>query len=242
MDLPKINLHIHTIYSDGKECINNIVCRAVELDLDVIAFTDHLSNSWKSNIISTLSTPEIIENYIEEIKDSQKIVREKGETIKILKGVEIDLGSSEKFIKKLIRYEIFDLILWEYLETPESIAFVKSIINDWRRTVNKEKNWPLMGLAHFDPSHFLYQGLDNLIRFLNEYGFYFEFNSSYSEFYSRQNMVFFEALKNSNIPVGIGCDSHDLSNLLEIEEPLEMIRYYGLEKNFEKFLEMVKKK
>ncbi len=242
MILTKINLHIHTIYSDGKESINNIVSKAIELDLNVIAFTDHLSNSWKSNAMSTLSTPEIIENYIEEIKDSQKIAKEKGETIKILKGVEIDLGSSEQFIKKLIQCEKFDLILWEYLETPESIAFVKNIINDWRRRVNKDMKWPLMGLAHFDPSHFFYKGLDNLIRFLIEYGFYFEFNSSYSEFYSRQNIVFFEALKESNVPVGIGCDSHDLSNLLDIEEPLEMIQYYGLEKNFEKFLEIVKKK
>ena len=55
MSLPKLNLHIHTTYSDGKNSINQIVKTAIKLGLDYICITDHFSNSWKSKIIHTLN-------------------------------------------------------------------------------------------------------------------------------------------------------------------------------------------
>ncbi len=53
MSLPKLNLHIHTTYSDGKNTINQIVKTAIKLGLDYICITDHFSNSWKSKRSST---------------------------------------------------------------------------------------------------------------------------------------------------------------------------------------------
>jgi len=50
MSLPKLNLHIHTTYSDGKNTINQIVKTAIKLGLDYICITDHFSNSWKSKL------------------------------------------------------------------------------------------------------------------------------------------------------------------------------------------------
>jgi hypothetical protein len=39
----------------------------------------------------------------------------------------------------------------------------------------------------------------------------------------------------------MGSDSHDLTRLNDIEEPLEMIQYYELKSNLNLFLEMLKK-
>jgi len=235
----KINLHIHSKYSDGKQTINQIVERALKLDLDYIAITDHFTNSWKA-WVSTLNNYETISNYLEEISNLQRYLMNSNKRLKLLKGIEVDLASSEQFIKDYIQPNKFDLVLFEYLQSYEAVAFLKNIINFWKNSLTNLRNFPILGLAHFDPSYFLHGNLDHLMNFLKEFEIYFEFNSSYPLFYSRKNELFFEKLMQYQIPVAIGCDSHSLSNLNDIEEPFEMIKYYNLEKNLEILLKTLK--
>ena len=61
MTFPKINLHIHSIYSDGNNSIREIVDKAIKLGLDYICITDHFTNSWKANVIPNLDTKDKIE-------------------------------------------------------------------------------------------------------------------------------------------------------------------------------------
>lgn len=58
-----------------------------------------------------------------------------------------------------------------------------------------------------------------------------ELNSSYPQFYAPKYDIFFNRLRDSGIKVSIGCDSHHLSTLKDIEGPYEMIEYYNLEEN-----------
>ncbi len=229
MNFPRINLHIHSNFSDGKNNIKQIVERALLTNLDFIAITDHFTDSWKE-WVSKLKDWDKINEYLTEISICQNYVRDKKKKLAILKGIEIDLSSSEKFIK-LIKPDKFDLILFEYLQNIEGIAFVKNIINFWRGTSKNIGNFPILGLAHFDPSYFIYENLDILMSFLKEFNIYFEFNPSYPNFYARKNQIFFDRLKETNIPVAIGCDSHSIKSLNNIEEPLEIICDYNLEDN-----------
>ncbi|MFX0036890.1 MAG: PHP domain-containing protein [Candidatus Hermodarchaeota archaeon] len=235
MLFPKMNLHIHSNYSDGKNTIQQIVKKAIKLELDYIAITDHFTDSWKS-WVSTLNNYETITSYLEEISICQKYLSTYNKNLKLLKGIEIDLSSSEQFISKYIQIDEFNLILFEYLQSYETIAFVKNIINHWKNTKINFTNLPILGLAHFDPSHFILENLDPLMKFLKEYNIYFEFNPSYATFYSPKYERFFKMLKEYEIPVGIGCDSHNLKNLNNVEEPLDMIKYYNLERNFENLI------
>ncbi|MFX0137678.1 MAG: PHP domain-containing protein [Candidatus Hodarchaeota archaeon] len=241
MMFPKMNLHIHSNYSDGRQTIKQIVERSIKLELDYIAITDHFTNSWKA-WVSTLNNYEAISAYIEEISNCQKFLTKYNKHLILLKGIEVDLTSSEQFIRKYIQIDKFDLILFEYLQSHESIAFIKNIIYYWKSKLTELDMFPVLGLAHFDPSYFLTGNLDILMNFLKNNNIYFEFNSSYPLFYSRKNEFFFEKLKEYQIPVGIGCDSHILSNLNDIEEPMEMIKYYNLEKNFEILLKTLNSK
>ena len=75
MAFPKINLHIHSNFSDGNNSIKKIVVKSIKLGLDYIAITDHFSNSWKAGIISTLSSNEKISRYLEEIRDCQEFLK-----------------------------------------------------------------------------------------------------------------------------------------------------------------------
>ncbi|MEE9377271.1 MAG: PHP domain-containing protein [Candidatus Lokiarchaeia archaeon] len=241
MPFLKINLHIHSVYSDGKQTISQIVDKAIKLELDYIAITDHFTNSWKA-LFSTLNNYETISKYLEEISSYQRNLINNNKNLTLLKGIEVDLASSEQFIKEFLQVEKFDLVLFEYLQSYEAVAFLKNIINYWKKSITNLSDFPILGLAHFDPFYFVHGNLDTLMNFLKKFEIYFEFNSSYPSFYSRKNELFFKKLMQYKIPVAIGCDSHRLSNLNDIEEPIEMIKYYNLEKNLEILLKTLKSK
>ena len=73
MQIPKLNLHIHSNYSDGKQTITQIVEKSIKLKLDYIAITDHLTNSWKK-WVSKLNNDLTITAYLEEIKNCQAYI------------------------------------------------------------------------------------------------------------------------------------------------------------------------
>jgi DNA polymerase (family 10) len=237
---PHINLHIHSNFSDGKNSIKEIVKKAVESNLEFIAITDHFTDSWKE-WVSKLKNEDVISEYLTEIIHWQNHLKEINEKLILLKGLEIDLLSSEQFIKKIKPAE-FDLIIFEYLENIDNLAFLKNIISYWKRELRNLNDFPILGLAHFDPSYFIYDNLDVLISFLRDNQIYFEFNSSYPQYYARKYQIFYEELRKAGIFVAVGCDSHNISNLNTIEEPLEMISYYDLNQNFQKLVSKLNKK
>ena len=240
MDVPRMNLHCHTNYSDGKHTIRQMVMKAIKLDLDFFAITDHFTDSWKSGVIPTLNSSEKIERYLKEIEDCQKFLKITKKNLRLYKGIEIDLGSSEHYIKNIVEPFEFDIILFEYLETLEGLAFIKNLIDNWKRK-QPSRDLPLIGLAHLDPSYFIFNGLDRLIQLLKQNNIYFEFNTRYSQFYSRQNEIFFVKLKDNKIPVAIGSDAHYSRYLDLIDDPLDAIRDYNLQNNLNNLIEWLKR-
>ena len=105
----KIDLHIHTTYSDGAFSPEQIVDTAVECGLDVIALTDH------DNILSC----EIARSY----------AKETGKTLEIIQGVEINT------IYK--GYEIHILGYFMDIESPDFKNLLKNQQNA-RITQTKE--------------------------------------------------------------------------------------------------------
>jgi DNA polymerase (family 10) len=228
---PQINLHIHSNFSDGKNSIKEIVERALKSELNYIAITDHFTDSWKE-WVTKLKNEAIISDYLAEIIEIQNFLKDNNEKLIVLKGIEVDLSSSENFLR-MIKPAEFDIIIFEYLENYETLAFLKNLISFWKSLLKDINYFPILGLAHFDPSYFLHKNLEILISFLKDNRIYFEFNSSYPQYYARKNQLFFEALRKANVPVAIGCDSHHINNIDKIEEPEEMIFYYDLTHNFQ---------
>ena len=231
MKIPRINLHVHSNYSDGKNSIEDIIKKAISEGLEYIAITDHFTNSWKADIIPTLDTISKIDKYRIEISGCQAYLKNKNLKLQVFVGVEIDLGSSKEYILEHIKPEDYDIILFEYLESIESIAFIKSLIHAWKKEKLLNNPFPLFGLAHFDPSYFLCQGFQVLINFLFENEIFIEFNSNYSQYYSRKYSLFYEKLKEVGILISIGCDSHDTKRLIDITGPWEAVMDYSLQSN-----------
>ena len=100
MSFPRINLHIHSNFSDGKNSIPQIIQKSIELNLDYIAITDHYTNSWKEGF-SKLKSYENLSEYLEEITRCQNFLKENQKKLILLKGLEIDLDSTEQFINQV---------------------------------------------------------------------------------------------------------------------------------------------
>mgnify|MGYP006277378283 CR=1 FL=1 len=234
---PKINLHIHSRFSDGANSVDMIVERALKLQFDCIALTDHFSNSWKAGVIKTLDTYKKIDIYLKTLEEQNIRLRNLNANLTVLKGIEIDLGSKFDYITKLITPSRFDLILLEYLNSPETLEFARKVLETWKEKSNKlGRGFPILGLAHFDPSYFIYNDLDLLFDFLKEYSIYYEFNSAYSKYYAAKYREVFEKIKEYGIPVGVGADAHQMDGLNYIADPLEKIEYYGLTENFQSLI------
>ncbi len=242
MEFPRINLHTHTIFSDGKDSIKDIVNKALELGINYLAITDHFTNSWKSGIMTNLDSRDKIEDYLNEISEYQEFLIDNNKNLRLFKGIEVDLESSANYIKRLIKPTKFEIIIFEYLETPEGIAFVRNLIDQWKKSVSLSDDFPFIGLAHFDPSYFIYDSLNVLIQFLKDYNIFFEFNSRYPQYYSWRNETFFKKLKEHQILVSIGSDAHSSKDLNNIMEAFEMIKAYNLESNLERFISDLKKR
>jgi len=242
MELPKINLHIHSKYSDGRNSISQIVSTALDKGLDYICITDHFTNSWKADVIPNLNSLDKITMYLDEIDQFQKYLLKEERQMALFKGIEIDLSSTEKFIINNISPTRFDILLFEYLENIEGIFFIKKIIDYWKRKTKNSKDFPLIGLAHFDPSFFAITGMNILIDFLTQSRIFFEFNTSYPQFYSQKYRSFFKQLKERNILVSIGSDSHHISTLKDIEEAYDRVKLYELEDNLLNLVQKLDKK
>ena len=234
IEFPKLNLHIHSTYSDGRNSIEQIVKSGMKTELDYICITDHFTNYWKADHIPNLNNLDKIKRYLEELDQFKMFLVNENKNLTLFRGIEIDLGSSEKFIISNIVPHMYDLIFFEYLESFEGIAFVKKILDHWKKNCT---DFPLIGLAHFDPSFFITRGLDVLLEFLKEYDVIIEFNSSYPQFYSPKYEIFYNKLKERGIKVSIGCDSHHISSLNDIESPYKMIDFYNLEENLKTLIE-----
>jgi DNA polymerase (family 10) len=242
MELPKLNLHIHSKYSDGRNTIPQIVSTALDKGLDYICITDHFTNSWKADVIPNLNSIAKIEMYLDEIDQFQKYLHDEERQMALFKGIEIDLSSTEKFIVNNILPTRFDILLFEYLESIEGIFFIKKIINYWKGKTKNSTDFPLMGLAHFDPSFFAINGMTILIDFFTEHRIFFEFNTSYPQFYSQKYRSFFDQLKERNVLVSIGSDAHHISDVSTLIEAYDRIKFYELESNLINLVKILDKK
>lgn len=106
----RINLHIHSTFSDGQYTPEALVLQAVKRNIDVIGISDHYDTSKTMSI-----SPEKLKTYIEELN---RISRKHTEKIQLLKGIEInslDLVIQKRELPPLDLLEQLDYVLFEYV-------------------------------------------------------------------------------------------------------------------------------
>lgn len=202
-----IDMHNHTIYSDGEDTIEEIVVNAINRGVSILGISDHFNTSkCKSVSIKDLN------KYLKEINSIKERYKDK---IKVLSGIEINLlpypSSVETLPIDLINK--FDYILIEYLDLLSPKADIAAV-EEFLSKVKCKK-----GLAHTNLISLSnkFCNLDNMAKFIKDNDLYWELNSSSSceSLYDilakdKETLEMIDLLKKYEIEIIPGSDTHCL--------------------------------
>jgi histidinol phosphatase-like PHP family hydrolase len=205
--MEKMDLHVHTFFSDGNMTVHEAIQTAREKKLASLAITDHFTTSWKQSIVNSVNFKNY-DAYEAEIKKERELAR-----FNCLIGLEIDMDSSWSDIKR-IPFETFDLILFEY---ADSIVLLKNIAE----LLQELKLGAIVALAH--NSYFKMANLDYFSKFLLENNVYFELNSRYLNYSDEVAIQRIKLLKNNGVKFTIGSDAHSKTKIGEIANSLSLL-------------------
>jgi histidinol phosphatase-like PHP family hydrolase len=209
-ELKLMDLHNHSIWSEGVNTTLELVEDAISKDIKIIGFTDHFNTSKCPSL-----KPEQLNSYIEEI---ESLKHKYNNSIEILKGAEINPLPYPKSFDSLPydQLEKLDFVLIEYLDFLSDTIKLKNL----EKYLMKIKCQ--IGLAHTDlfrlgQKHKSEGGLEYIINFLNTNNIFWEINSNFAYesfddiiYYNNKNEVsaLLARLRESNIRVTVGSDKH----------------------------------
>ena len=223
-----INLHNHTTYSDGKFSPRDIVEAAIRAGLGVVGISDHYRTTKTRSL-----APAQMDEYVEHVRRLAIHYKDK---IRVLVGVEIDASperTEDLAYLPSSQLNKMDFILFEYVQDEAAGGMSLWELFDMRKELE-----PPVGLAHNDISR-NFADIDHsvLIPVLETNHLFLELcpsarHSKLQRPLYRHSADFFARLKNTNVELAIGTDTHDdLAEVGNIEDPLSFIRELGLEKN-----------
>lgn len=224
-----MNLHNHTIWSDGTLKPEEIVEEAIKGKLKYIGISDHYETTKTKSI-----SKEDIEKYIKEITELKKKYEGK---IHLLVGIEIDF--SERTDVENISYDTLnklDYVMYEYVQDDFWNGFPLWELLLLRKNIKKP-----VGLAHNEVGkNFQDVNLPALMRVLENNNIFIELapgvrNSKLGKPYYYFAGPFFKELKQYQIPISIGSDTHNsLSEVCNIQDAVDFIENLGLKENLDK--------
>ncbi|MHA1145825.1 MAG: PHP domain-containing protein [Candidatus Helarchaeota archaeon] len=208
-----MDLHVHTIFSDGTCSIQEACSVAARKNLTTIAISDHFTTTWKSSAITTV-TLDSVTHYLKAIEIAKMLT-----PIKVIPAIEIDCGSSWEIIAKLPLSK-FALINFEYVTRLEQVEKIIEL----RESLDLSNT--IFSLAH--SAIFMYASekeLDPIISCLTENDIAMELNSRYAHYF-RQAEPIFRLLIEKEVKFSIGSDAHfpeDIGNVQEQYSFLEKL-------------------
>ena len=225
---PMINLHTHTVYSDGSYLPDDIVRRAYQGGLSHIAITDHFETI---KVPSPLRTDQF-ERYMSNLAALKEMYKGK---IEVLAGVEIDTNPDRCDLESLPvdLMNRLDVVLFEYASDPVNGGRQLEGLEDFRKQLTR----PICGLCHWDMDRiFPYRDPKELANTLNVMDMFVEISTS--PFYTRDGLPyfllaerFFRSFK-GKVRVSIGTDTHRrIDEVVNLQIGQEFITRLGLEKD-----------
>lgn len=239
--LGRINLHLHSTFSDGSLSPGDILNLAARGKMELIGFCDHFKTSKVGNSLSL----EALEEYSSCLRDcspDDQILC--GSTPpQVLAGLEIDSCPGRTDLESLFRLpKCLDYLLFEYIGKSSMGGLCLKAFLNFR------KNLPFpVGLAHTHLSE-LFRDFTpaGALELLEENNIFLEVTGGTRNHLRlrdgtpiplyRADQEFYQALAQTNVKISLGTDCHhDPREIWNIEEPLEFIRELKLWKNLISF-------
>jgi len=225
MSLELMDLHNHTIWSDGIHTADEIIRNAIKNGVDIIGISDHFDTLKCHSVLSN-----ILDTYIEKIDELKVKYRSK---IKVMAGVEICMNKNLSRLDELPYDNLnkLDYILFEYIDWfSGSVTLPELKFYADKFTCRK-------GLAHTNIFELIKKyGVDEVLTILKDNDIFWEINVNpgYEYFdvimkYRNNPKMesFFNRLKASDIRITVGSDTHSLYfyDINRIREGNELARY-----------------
>lgn len=231
--IPFMDLHNHSIWSDGIHTPENIIQNALKNGVTAVGISDHFHTS-KCNSVQKRDLKEYIEN-INKLKDKYE------NKIQVLAGIELCMNRDFSDLQSLPYDDLnkLDYVLFEYIDYfKHSVKFTE--LKEYTSKLNCK-----VGLAHTNllNSCKIY-GLRTVINLLKENNLFWELNvNSGYEYYdevvdsidSWKTSRLFKKLKKNNIQISVGSDTHCLDyydverlrigNMLAKHKSIKMLKY-----------------
>ena len=224
MARPRINLHTHTLYSDGDFTVQEIVRSAFQAGLTHVAITDHFETSKVINPLKRMD----FERYMRDIRATRMMYDGR---VNVLAGVEIDTNPERCDLYDL-PFDLLnqlDLVLFEYVEDPLQGGIPLNEL----RSLAKSLTVPF-GFCHWDMDR-IYRDREPswLADKLAEMDAFVEVPTS--QHYVRQGRFLYEHSErfyrafDKKVKVSIGTDTHhSLGEVGNIGRGLDFLRSTGL--------------
>jgi hypothetical protein len=223
---PLINLHAHTVFSDGAYLPDDIVRRAYQGGLSHIAITDHFETV---KVPSPLKVDQF-ERYMTNLAALKEMYRGR---IEVLAGVEIDTNP-ERCVLESLPIDLInrlDVVLFEYASDPVNGGRQLEGLEDFRKQLTR----PICGLCHWDMDRiFPNRDPDELANTLKVMDLFVEISTS--QYYTREGLPFFihgERFFHSfkgKVKVSIGTDVHRrIEEVVNLKVGQDFIKRLGLE-------------
>ncbi len=228
MSVPvRMNLHNHTMWSDGGFSPNTIITKAIKMELDYIGISDHYQTQKVSSI-----APDELEGYLTHIG---QLKEEYSSQIHVLGGLEIDANPDRTQLQDLPvdLLNCFDYLLFEYIQDSkwEGIALWQLL------NLTEDINVPF-GLAHNDlGKNFAHIAPKELLKVLEGRNIFLELsstlrNSKFNKPYYHYAEPIFTQVNQTKVLVSVGTDTHgNIDDVGDIQDAYDFIKNNGLENN-----------
>ncbi|MFL0194344.1 CpsB/CapC family capsule biosynthesis tyrosine phosphatase [Clostridium sp. WILCCON 0269] len=205
-----IDLHNHSLWSDGINTTKEIIENAIKHNISTIGITDHLQTNKYLSVKFTQ-----VDSYMKELLGLKTYYKNR---IKVLIGIEISIFECLKYVENIPfkALKVLDYVLIECLENLAPRIPVNNI------EVYLQKFTCRLGLAHTNLLKLAnnHGGLVNITKFLSKNNIFWEINSnSMYEFFDdiiiqQNNNIHFliDLIRDYKINISVGSDTHDLNN------------------------------
>lgn len=208
----RVDLHVHSDFSDASSSIPDIVKRARTVGLKCLAITDHF---WPS-IGSHRGGISVVRERHNLIVDMQN----ENSKLRILEGVEVDINSNGTLAPVSGSLDQFEIIIGSVHWGSDSARWASAV-------ARAAKSGLFQILAHFDGylSSYRHEDGERVAEALAENNIAVEL----SDRYPPQYIEFIETARDSGCKFSIGSDSHSLRTIGQIGDQVKLGKAMSLE-------------
>ncbi len=241
----KGDLQMHTKWSDGSNTIEEMAKRAMEMNLEYIAITDHVRTAFDHKIDEKSLSQQWKE--IDRLNKKLKVNPPAGgQKLKVLKGAEVDIMNDGKLFMKdeiLKKLDFVGASVHSNFKMPKE-KMTERIIRAIRNPNVDILFHPTGRLIGIRPPYEV--DIEKIIRVAKETGTILEINSYLNRLDLKDEYV--KMAKSAGVKIAINSDSHSINHFQYLELGIAQARRGWLEKKdvvnawpIDKFLQSLKK-